>query len=381
MKKIFLRLIGCLIVLTSFGLISNHAEVIASNTGTVQKTPEFSQNLNHNVKIGDEIKDASGNDVSNQSQLDRYQNYHLIWNWQLNDASDVKSGDTILFKLPNNVQALSRDQFDVYNNQHQTVGSFTINRGSDYGILKFNNQLLNRQVDRHGSINLNVNGKYINQTSKNWFINKIGWWPDNQHQRITWNVAFNPNLQHLNHIVLNDTIGPNQSYMSNSVTAQLGKWDAHNHFVANGQTTPVSVTNNGSHLLFHFSKPINDGVNLTYQTNANGNSNGGTYNNEVSIDGDGIHGEPNTSINATISFGGNGTVLSKPSSNSNPNPNQDHDGHPNQNCHSNSKHYFKIHYAYHIDDNGLIDAGNNQYQWHYDHSGYGQINWDTPFSW
>lgn len=52
---------------------------------------------------------------------------------------------------------------------------------------------------------------------------------------LTWNIAFNPSGKNLGTVVVNDTLGSNQSYLSDSVIAQTGAYNDAGNFVQSGR--------------------------------------------------------------------------------------------------------------------------------------------------
>ncbi|GLB46369.1 hypothetical protein WR164_03480 [Philodulcilactobacillus myokoensis] len=264
MKKIFLILFGMITILIFNGLNQNYVHAQSINGATIKSS----------------ITDENGKNVSGQDQLDRYSNYKVHWDWTIPDNVPV-DGNQIKLQLPHNVM-YSGDgtSFPIINDHGQNVGMFSINKGSNYGTLIFNNGLDHRN-DRHGVIELWVNGTKIDPFHKNWFINKLGW-VANQNNTITWNVSFNPNLKKINHVDLQDTLGAGQTYVNGSLKYQIGTYDDHGNFIPDSnQDVSANITNNNPQIDLHFNNVINHAINLTYQVKIDGKRN--DYGNEALI--------------------------------------------------------------------------------------------------
>ncbi len=286
--------------------------------------------LTNQINSSYQVSDSQGKDVTNQSNLDYYTQYKLKYHWNMGDNVDVKENDSIQLSIPQNVRVDGANSFPAYNTDNVAVGTVNINNST--ATLTFNSSLLDKKINRQGDINLNVSGKNIDHKSKNWFINKTGWFKKDDHKQITWNVAFNPNHNDLSNVKLTDSLGKNQKYVSGSVKATSGYWDENNNFIADNKTVPaITVNQVKNNLEFNFAGAFNNGINLTYDTDANGNPNGDVYKNTVAISGQGTENVANTSVSASVSFGGNANVKYDQTKPTNPNDNNGNQQ-PNNNC-------------------------------------------------
>ncbi|KYK51679.1 hypothetical protein AYO51_11355 [Lactiplantibacillus plantarum] len=115
---------------------------------------------------------------------------------------------------------------------------------------------------------------------------------------LTWNIAFNPSGKKLGTVVVNDTLGSNQSYLPDSVIAQTGAYNDAGNFVQSGTIVP-QVAVDGNQLTFTFSN-VTTAVNIVYNsklTKVSGSSN--NWNNFASMNG--------TTVSGNVSYGCNGT--------------------------------------------------------------------------
>ncbi|WP_057197176.1 collagen binding domain-containing protein [Apilactobacillus kunkeei] len=292
--------------------------------------------LTKQINSSYQVSDSQGKDVTNQNNLDYYTQYKLKYHWNMRDDVNVKENDNIQLSIPQNVRIDGANSFPAYNNDNIKVGTVNVNNST--ASLTFNGSFLDKKINRQGDINLNVSGKNIDHKSKKWFVNKTGWFKKDDHKQITWNVAFNPNHKDLNNVKLTDSLGNNQKYVAGSVKATSGYWDENNNFIADNKTVPaITVNQVNNNLEFSFAGAFNNGINLTYNTDANGNPNGDVYKNTVAISGQGTENVANTSVSASVSFGGNANVKYDQAKPTNPNDNNNGNNNngnqqPNNNC-------------------------------------------------
>lgn len=179
----------------------------------------------------------------------------------MGDNVNVKENDSIQLNIPQNVRINGNNSFPAYNTDNVAVG--TVNVNNSVATLTFNSSLLDKKVNRQGNINLNVSGKNIDHKSKNWFVNKTGWFKKDDHKQITWNVAFNPNHKDLKDVKLNDSLSSNQKYVAGSVKVTSGSWDENNNFIVDNKETPaISVNQEKNNLEFSFNGAFNNGINI-----------------------------------------------------------------------------------------------------------------------
>ncbi|GAT90648.1 cell surface protein [Apilactobacillus kunkeei] len=292
--------------------------------------------LTKQINSSYQVSDSQGKDVTNQNNLDYYTQYKLKYHWNMRDDVNVKENDNIQLSIPQNVRIDGANSFPAYNNDNIKVGTVNVNNST--ASLTFNGSFLDKKINRQGDINLNVSGKNIDHKSKKWFVNKTGWFKKDDHKQITWNVAFNPNHKDLNNVKLTDSLGNNQKYVAGSVKATSGYWDENNNFIADNKTVPaITVNQVNNNLEFSLAGAFNNGINLTYDTDANGNPNGDVYKNTVAISGQGTENVANTSVSASVSFGGNANVKYDQAKPTNPNDNNNGNNNngnqqPNNNC-------------------------------------------------
>ncbi|MGQ2283196.1 collagen binding domain-containing protein [Apilactobacillus kunkeei] len=294
--------------------------------------------ITNQINSSYQVSDSQGKDVTSQNNLDYYTQYKLKYHWNMGDNVGVKENDSIQLSIPQNVRVDGANSFPAYNTDNVAVG--TVNVNSSTATLTFNSSLMDKKINRQGDINLNVSGKNIDHTNKNWFVNKTGWFKKDDHKQVTWNVAMNPEHKDLKDVKLTDSIGNNQKYVAGSVKATSGYWDENNNFIPDNKAVPaITVNQVNNNLEFSFAGAFNNGINLTYDTDANGNPDGDVYKNTVAVSGQGTENNTNSSVTAAVSFGGNADVKyddAKPNDNDNNNNNNNNNNQQPNNDNNNN---------------------------------------------
>lgn len=249
------------------------------------------------------ITDSNGNVVSNGTDLGKWDNYTLDYNWSIPDGEAIKDGDTVTVTFPPTAVGRRDVTFPLYDDNGQQIGTFSIKEGESTGTITFNGALANTTKDRKGSLQFYVKGSAeSNNIGLDWGINKVGWVaernPDGSPAKLTWNIAFNPNSSKMDKAVITDSLGPGQTYIPGSVHAQTGSYDSNGFFTSDGGTITPEINTMGSTLTFTFSN-VTTAVNMTYQTTPEVSGTGGTWKNNASLNGQ--------SVGSRIVWGGSGT--------------------------------------------------------------------------
>ena len=235
------------------------------------------------------VTDRYGNVITDPSDLSKWQNYEINYNWTIPNGQKIQVGDTAPVTLPGNTVASSDLSFDLKDETGAVIGTFTIKAGESTGTITFTEQLIGTK-DRNGTLQLYAKGTSSSDTNhQDWAINKVGWvsgsTPQGTPTRLTWNVAFNPSGKDLGTVTVQDTIGPNQTYMPGTVTADTGSYNDAGEFVSAGVELHPQVTVNGQQLTFVFEN-VTTAVNMTYNVRLNNvSANGGSWENDASMDG------------------------------------------------------------------------------------------------
>lgn len=257
------------------------------------------------------IWDDAGNNVTGQKDLDRYSNYTAKYQWKIDDGVMISAGDTTSFSLPDNVVMNSDVTFNITNNDGKVVGTGTILKGQSQGTITFSNALEDTNFNREGHLFLNVIGTHSGGGPASYFINKIGWVDGSTYDKqgypteVIWEASVNPGAANLKNVVLTDTLGEGQEYISNSMTLTK-RHEENGQWVDDGTITP-NVTVNGKHLTINLGD-ISTNIDVVYKVKVtNLNSNGGnTWSNTISANTSDSpdHG---TTVNSNVVWGGGGT--------------------------------------------------------------------------
>ena len=248
------------------------------------------------------VTDRYGNVITDTSQLSKWEDFTVEYDWAIRNGQPIAAGDTATVELPNGTVAPVDLSFPLKDDNGRVVGHFTIKAGETAGLITFNDALAQTGTNRAGTLQFYVKGTADSDVHFDWKLNKIGWIGSyDEHglpATLTWNIAFNPSGKNLGTVVVNDTLGPNQSYLPGSVIAQTGAYNDAGNFVQSGTIVP-QVTVDGNQLTFTFSN-VTTAVNMVYNSKLTKVSEGSNnWNNAASMNG--------TTVSGNVSYGGNGT--------------------------------------------------------------------------
>lgn len=249
------------------------------------------------------VTDRYGNVVTDPSDLSKWENFKISYDWTIPNGQKIEAGDTATVALPGNTVASSNMSFELRDDTGAVIGTFTIAAGESVGKITFTEHLT-ENVDRHGTLNFYAKGTTSDDNwHGDWALNKIGWVSGYDENglpaTLTWNVAFNPNGGDIGQAVVTDTIGPNQTFVPGSVVAHAGSYNAKGEFIASGAALEPTVTVSGKQVILTFEN-VTTAVNLTYQVKlANVTGAGDAWANSASMNGSVVSGQ--------VTWGGNGT--------------------------------------------------------------------------
>lgn len=249
------------------------------------------------------ITDSSGNSVPNGSELSKWDNYEVHYQWGIPDGEPIQAGDTVTVNLPQNAAGRKNLSFPLYDDNGVEIGTFSIAEDATTGTITFNDALAGTATNREGTLQFYVKGTQENENiGLDWGINKIGWVsghnPDGTPSQLTWNIAFNPNSTHLGETVITDNLGPGQTYIPGSVQAPTGKFDSNGNFVADGGALTPTVETSGNTVIFTFDD-VTTAVNMTYHTKPDVSGTSGIWKNSASLNGQ--------NVGSSIAWGGAGS--------------------------------------------------------------------------
>ena len=249
------------------------------------------------------ITDSNGKTIPNGSELSKWDNYELLYQWGIPDGVTIQDGDTATVNLPQSAVGRKDLSFPLYDDNGQKIGMFSIKEGATTGTITFNDVLSSTATNRGGHLQFYVKGTQENaNVGLDWGINKIGWVsghnPDGSPSRLTWNIAFNPNSTHLGQTVVTDNLGPGQSYIPGSVYAQTGKYDTNGSFVSDGNTITPTVDASNNTIIFTFDD-VTTAVNMTYHTKPEISGTSGLWKNNATLNGQ--------NVGSSIAWGGTGS--------------------------------------------------------------------------
>ena len=209
------------------------------------------------------ITDTTGKDFTHAPNLSMYSVYTLTYHWQIPDEVVVKAGDTATVSLPATVVSRADVDFAVVDpTTGATIGHFFSKAGSSTGILTFTDFFSHSTVGRQGELQFMVSGRYDDSGHQRpgWYIYKAGWvvnpptgaTPEEKAQYVDdlgrpkifqWEITINPNMEHVDNVVLTDTLGPGQHFdTSRGLVVHTGTYDD-NWFHATGTITPSYQVN------------------------------------------------------------------------------------------------------------------------------------------
>ncbi|MFT8417101.1 MAG: SpaA isopeptide-forming pilin-related protein [Lacticaseibacillus paracasei] len=209
------------------------------------------------------ITDTTGKDFTHAPNLSMYSVYTLTYHWQIPDEVVVKAGDTATVSLPATVVSRADVDFAVVDpTTGATIGHFFSKAGSSTGILTFTDFFSHSTVGRQGELQFMVSGRYDDSGHQRpgWYIYKAGWvvnpptgaTPEEKAQYVDdlgrpkifqWEITINPNMEHVDNVVLTDTLGAGQHFdTSRGLVVHTGTYDD-NWFHATGTITPSYQVN------------------------------------------------------------------------------------------------------------------------------------------
>lgn len=247
------------------------------------------------------IKDENGQDVTNSTSFNKYQDYTINYNWSIPDGVQV-AGNTSTVTVPAGLEPNADVSFDIKDASGTVVGTFKIQAGSSTGTITYN-EAADGVANRKGTLSFFATGTSDNSNHGNgWNINKIGWIGNQNAQgvptELVWNVAFNSQSAAIGNVTITDTLGPNQTFVPGSVSAPTGNY-VNGVFVPDGGQATPTVSVNGSTIVFSFTN-VNKAVDMRYTTTPTlVDGNGKWTNQAVSSNGG--------TVNATVNWGGSGT--------------------------------------------------------------------------
>ena len=209
------------------------------------------------------ITDTTGKDFTHAPNLSMYSVYTLTYHWRIPDEVVVKAGDTATVSLPATVVSRADVDFAVVDpTTGATIGHFFSKAGSSTGILTFTDFFSHSTVGRQGELQFMVSGRYDDSGHQRpgWYIYKAGWvvnpptgaTPEEKAQYVDdlgrpkifqWEITINPNMEHVDNVVLTDTLGAGQHFdTSRGLVVHTGTYDD-NWFHATGTITPSYQVN------------------------------------------------------------------------------------------------------------------------------------------
>ncbi len=307
MKKscLYLSVVGLVLALFLFFMPSGSIQAAS----TTSSTPRAIDGITGLTSEDATVTDMNGNPISPTDNLYSWLNFNVNYNWSIPDNIQINDGDTTDFELPNGLVANGDLSFPIYNSSNTVIGTGTIKNGSSTGTVTFNGALANTSYNRKGTLHLIAKGTESNTANEgqNWMFNKVGWVAGYDQNGIpnelTWNIAFNPNEHDLTGVVITDTLGPNQTYVPDSLNAIGGSYE-NGGFVSNGTQLHPTVTTSGNKVIITFPGTVSTAVDIYYRVKVSPNADGTTtWSNNATM----ASSEGNYTIGAQTSWGGSGT--------------------------------------------------------------------------
>lgn len=246
------------------------------------------------------VTTSSGEDVTGDNNLDRYDNYEITYNWSIPNGTNIQNGDTASFTIPNNVQIMNDTSFEVKTSDGEVIGTFTIKKGQRVGTLTFNSYLSQHPMTNiHGTLSIWGNGT-VDQTYEQSELHKAGWIDGNNQP--TWDILYNPNSEHRTNVVITDTLLGPQKLDPNSIQVSLGKADAQGNFT--GTVDPsIKPIIEGNKFIIKI-PDLNQAVQIVYHSTP-------TTSGEVSVNNK-VSGKSDQlkviQVGASLTVGGSGTA-------------------------------------------------------------------------
>src|SRR5699024_4897894 len=96
---------------------------IGASAITAHATPIDISGLGENNAV---ITGCSGQNIPNGSDLSKWDNYEVFYQWGLPDGESIQSGDTATVTLPQNAVGRKDLSFPLYDDNGQKIGTFSI---------------------------------------------------------------------------------------------------------------------------------------------------------------------------------------------------------------------------------------------------------------
>ncbi|MEQ6363442.1 SpaA isopeptide-forming pilin-related protein [Lactiplantibacillus plantarum] len=247
------------------------------------------------------VLDANGKPVTDTSTLNDKAGYQLTYHWSIPDSEVIKAGDTATVEIPTYVSIDHDVVMPLTDSAGQTLGTFTYTKGASTGTITFTDALgtLN---SRAGTLSMNAKGNATAtegsaEIAKSGLVVSSG--SDGAPTVLGWHITVTPGNNST--VVVTDTLGPNQTFISDSVAAQAVQ-------IINGIQVPQqpltpTVATNGNVITFTFNN-IHSPFVITYNTKVENFNPADTakWHNTAALDGLGVD------ATADITYGGNGTA-------------------------------------------------------------------------
>ena len=255
----------------------------------------------------------SGKTVNATDSLSQWVAYKANYKWSIDDATKIEAGDTATVNLPDAVKPAYDYQFAIYSDDDAStsVGEFAIKAGSNEGTITFSDYFVTHDKNRQGTLQITVNGTdTTGAPNTNWEINKLGWISSQDPvtttpNKATWNIALNPNSNHLTNVVIEDTLGEGQKFDADSLVAHTGSFDANSMFKDDGGIIKPEITVDGNHVTIKFAT-LTTAVNMTYTADLTEVPASKQWTNTATFSADGSGSPLMASSSATIAWGGSG---------------------------------------------------------------------------
>ena len=247
------------------------------------------------------VLDANGKPVTDTSTLNDKAGYQLTYHWSIPDSEVFKAGDTATVEIPTYVSIDHDVVMPLTDSAGQTLGTFTYTKGASTGTITFTDALgtLN---GRAGTLSMNAKGNATAtegsaEIAKSGLVVSSG--SDGAPTVLGWHITVTPGNNST--VVVTDTLGPNQTFIPDSVAAQAVQ-------IINGIQVPQqpltpTVATNGNVITFTFNN-IHSPFVITYNTKVENFNPADTakWHNTAALDGLGVD------ATADITYGGNGTA-------------------------------------------------------------------------
>ena len=232
------------------------------------------------------VTDLDGSPIAG-GQVTNGQSYDVSYTWGIRDGIPVRSGDTAVVSLPSGMYAANDMVISVVDDVGREVGIFTIKAGETSGIITFSDLLGTIATNRAGTLTFMVKaGESSGNNAQSNKIAKQGIILESDAQgrptKLRWTIYAAQAGKDANDAVLTDTMGPGQTYIEGSATAERGQLMPTGVFVGSSNVTP-SVAVSGSQLTITI-PGVTNAARVTYDTTpTNFDQNG--WENAVSFNG------------------------------------------------------------------------------------------------